>query len=439
MKTLNKISLLAQLMSLTFLASSAAFSGTTSLGETAGIEPSPRANAMGDAYTATEDDVFGAYYNPAHISRNTSAGFTYWRGYADDSTGVMSVFLPKLLSGFNVGASLLYYTAGSIDLFGPSGKVSTVNAESDYMGMLTVSRELGPLSIGLNGKVLHTRLFETAGASALLFDGGVLWRTPYANFGAALQNVGERMNFGNEDEHIPVTYRAGAYRSFPLNGLTVNGAFDLLKTQDEPIYTRFGVELGYLNMFFLRTGYEFQNSLSKANELRFGAGFALSKFTFDYALVPYQNLGATHRFSLVYKFGGCSKDGEDAVPAVKSEVKPDAESKAEPKPETSKAEPKASETLPAAQPKPEPVVEQQPASEPVKTEAPSAQAQTIPAETLPASGNAAQPAAQPAAVPVPSQTVPAQTPVVPEQAPVLAPVDNPAVPVPVQTDPPPAE
>jgi len=284
----------------------AGYCGATSLGETASMRASVRANGMGDAYTAAGDDLFGSYYNPAQTAPK-SAGLVFSRGYAEDSTGLMSVYFPKALGGLNIGLSFLYYSAGDMDLYGSGGKIGTVNAERDVMGTLNVSREFGLFSAGANAKVLRTTLFEETSAAAFLCDFGVKAKLGWFDAGASVQNLGEEMTLGNEDERIPRTVRAGLYRGCGGDKTAVNLAADVVKTENEKTYFAGGVEFVYNKMLALRTGYEFQNTLSEANMLRFGFGVKVKDFSLDYALVPYKDLGSTHRFGVVYAFA-CGKE-----------------------------------------------------------------------------------------------------------------------------------
>ena len=59
-------------------------------------------------------------------------------------------------------------------------------------------------------------------------------------------------------------------------------------------------------MFAIRAGYKhnsaINNTLGALSGLTCGAGFKLGIMGIDYALVPYGDLGYTHRISLVAKF-----------------------------------------------------------------------------------------------------------------------------------------
>lgn len=293
-------SIICALSALLCLCATAGQCATGAIGETAGSLPSVRANAMGDAYTAASGDVFGTYYNPAHISTRT-IGAAFERGYAEDSGGVISAFMPRAIGEFNIGASLLYYTAGDMELYGPNGRMGEVNAQRDYMGTLTVSRSFRRLSLGVNAKGLRTKLFDSKSGNAFLFDAGALWRGRLISLGAALQNIGTKLSAGSEDEKIPWTVRFGAQRGFKLGEVDLTLGADYVRTEREPGYVSAALELLFGKTLAVRGGYEFKNKLAEANEPRFGFGVNMDDFSVDYALVPYKDLGTTHRFALTYR------------------------------------------------------------------------------------------------------------------------------------------
>ncbi|NLO91195.1 MAG: hypothetical protein GX410_04290, partial [Elusimicrobia bacterium] len=173
---------------------SLAYCGASSFGELAGTEPSVRATAMANAYTAADGDVMGLYYNPAQSTASKSLGTMFERGYAEDSMGLAAASIPDALGGFNLAASFLYYTSGDIDLYSRGGSKSTVNGEKDYLGALNISRSLDErFSVGGNIKFMNRKLFDRKSASTFLFDGGLLVKYPWLNIGLAVQNLGGSM------------------------------------------------------------------------------------------------------------------------------------------------------------------------------------------------------------------------------------------------------
>jgi len=63
-----------------------------------------------------------------------------------------------------------------------------------------------------------------------------------------------------------------------------------------------GGEFIYNKSLSFRLGYRFRNKMADADTLLYGLGYTYRNWTADYALVPYLNLGSTHRLSLEYKF-----------------------------------------------------------------------------------------------------------------------------------------
>jgi hypothetical protein len=326
------------------------FCGATSFGNILQTEPSVRANGMGDAYTAADGDLFGAYYNPAQSVSTPTAGATFQRGYTEDSTGVIGVAKPDAAFGLNVAASLMYYNAGDINLYTDQGAEQTVSSEKDYVGLLNASKRFGVYSFGANIKYAHTSLFEAVSDNTLAFDFGAKADLKFFSLGAAVQNIGAAMKLGDETEYVPVTWRAGAYRGFDFNKAVVNVACDFVKTADQPGAVNVGGELVYHGMLAVRTGYEFRNSVEDANELRFGFGLTLKNLSLDYALVPYNGLGATNRFAVTYKFGA----RDNASPETEQAAMPQATPApvAQPAAATPVATPPATPATPAAIPAP---------------------------------------------------------------------------------------
>ena len=305
-----------------------AFAGANSFAEITAAEPSVRANGMADAYTAASDDPYGVYYNPALTSENKAVAFAFQRGYADDSTGALALSLPRLVGGLSLGLSFLYYNTGEMDLFTSGGSKRAVIGEKDYVGMLSLSRRFGLYSFGANMKLARIALFETASDSSGLLDLGFLADYPLVRFGFAVQNLGGKMKLGTEEERVASNWRLGLSRLFSFGAVDITGAADMVKRENEPAYFRAGSEFVYGKTVALRAGYEFQNSLSADNNLRFGCGFLLKSMTLDYAMVSYQNLGATHRFALSYKFDGADESPTKhtvstvPVPSAVETVKP---------------------------------------------------------------------------------------------------------------------
>jgi len=280
----------------------AGFCGASSFAEIIAAEPSVRANGMGNAYTAANDDVFGAYYNPAQTVNAAKVGFVFQRGYADDNTGAIALAIP--IGAFKFGLSTLYYNAGSMDLYSANGFMGSVKAEQDYVGMASLSCKIGGvLSLGVNGKYVREQLFESVSASGITGDVGALLELPFISLGAAAQNITGGLDFGNGKENFRRTMRAGAYEHFGGDALAVSLALDAVKTDNEDVYKRAGAEVSIIKLLALRGGYEFGgDTASKSGGASLGLGVRLGAFALDYALVPNTDLGATQKAGLTINF-----------------------------------------------------------------------------------------------------------------------------------------
>ena len=290
-------------------------SGDSSFGQIVTLEPSVRANALGDAYTAaggtgSDGDVFGFFYNPAQNAQQ-SVGATYQRGYSEnDGTEIFSAALPKALPyDINLGLGFAYYNAGDMTMYTDAGNASSFNAEKDWLLLVNASKQLTDnISVGATVKDAHLSLFDTTSGSALLFDAGVLAKYPLVNIGFAVRNVGQRLQLGTEPESFPSDWRVGASRGFAVGRSDMlNATADYVKYTDAESSVRMGGEFVYKGMLAFRLGYQFQTAMQDANTLLYGFGVTLKQWALDYALVPYLALGTTHRISLVYKFGSAQQ------------------------------------------------------------------------------------------------------------------------------------
>ena len=132
-----------------------------------------------------------------------------------------------------------------------------------------------------------------------------------------MSNLGTEVKFEDESFPLPVVYRAGLAvrtgRSFPAV-LAAEADFP----NDSSVMFRTGVEYTGFEIIALRAGYRTapasqRNAIlgkgfggsSGLNELYgffMGLGFDLKSMKLDYALLPYGELGSSHRFSVGMRF-----------------------------------------------------------------------------------------------------------------------------------------
>src|SRR5512147_1933452 len=83
-----------------------------SLIETAGARPA----ALGEAYTASANDIAGFHYNPASLRSLESgqASFSYQQGLIEDSFGRLMLGVPS--KNYGLGLSIGYYDGGDFEI-----------------------------------------------------------------------------------------------------------------------------------------------------------------------------------------------------------------------------------------------------------------------------------------------------------------------------------
>jgi hypothetical protein len=161
------------------------------------------------------------------------------------------------------------------------------------------------LNFGLNLKYIYSKIEESA--SAIGLDLGATYKldNDKTSFGAAITNFGTDMKFNRETESLPFLFKVGAAH-YLLDDWLVS--LDLNFPKDNEFYFNFGtqysIEVADDLKFALRAGYEGRNKdIPGFNWINLGFGLEYLDFKFDYAFVPYGDIGMTHRFSFGIKFG----------------------------------------------------------------------------------------------------------------------------------------
>lgn len=274
-----------------------------------------RAVGMAEAYTAVEADVCGLHYNPAGLAglKSRQASVLGQTGIAEDIFGIAAFGMPIEKIG-TVAGSLIYYTAGDIDLIDSTGAERTVNAETDILATLSCGRSLGdllgdiPLAVGLNVKILSSSLVEET-ATAFAVDVGGLYKLldEKLALGLALQNAGTKLQYldGGEKWALPMVIRGGAAYKQPLaEGHEILGAVDMVIPLDSKIKANLGLEYLFQELLAVRAGYKIgYDSDSATIGLGFLPGELIGqKIGIDYALSLMKDLPLTHRVGLSYSF-----------------------------------------------------------------------------------------------------------------------------------------
>lgn len=268
-----------------------------------------RGSAMGGAYTALSDDVFGMYYNPAGLGfiRTSQLGADFGKlyfGLDDDS---------NLLTGFS-GLALPTKKAGTFALGYRYFTLSDYYEEASYY--LGYGKSVGKrLAFGVNVKYLQEQytlddymklspVFEYGkkdSVSDISVDAGLLFNLlPNFYIGASAQDINQP-NLGlSEKSFLPFTGRLGlAWKEKYLAW-----AFDTVYRNDE-IYYNTGFERYLSGPFGIRMGLSYGGN----GFFNIAGGFLLNfyrvqlDYVFQYPLSGLKDIGGTHRMSFIFRFG----------------------------------------------------------------------------------------------------------------------------------------
>ena len=277
---------------------------------------------MGNAVTTVSNGTEAIYWNPANLNcidkKELSFSHAIW--FEDVNYEWLSFALPTAEYGV-FGLGMQYVSYGSIDKIDnqqiSDGSISPL----DMALYLSYANFSGKLDFGLNLKYIYSKIEKSASAIAL--DLGTKYNlTDKTAIGAALTNFGTEMKFDKETEALPLLFKIGASH-YIINDWLVS--LDLNFPNDNEIYVNFGTQYGIeiadnLN-FALRVGYEGRNKdVPGFNWINLGFGLEYLDYVFDYAFVPYGDIGMTHRFSFSIKFGNKVEKIDTLSPAPEPEL-----------------------------------------------------------------------------------------------------------------------
>jgi len=278
-----------------------------------------RAVALGGAYTSMVGDPSVIHYNPAgtvHLR-----GRRFLAGYHNYFLDIQSGFIAatkSLNESSTAGAFISYMNYGEFtrtDVMGVIDEADPTFSGGDFLLGLNYSRRLWPaFSAGMNLKFL---VEYAAGYSAqvLAVDIGGLYTfaDSLTRAGLAVYNLGAVLsgfsaNSANpHGDKLPWGLRAGLSHS--LRELPVIASLDAVIPNDNDFYLNAGLEMYKLRPLYLRLGYStFGENYKTGSDndalggLACGFGLDWKAFQFSYAFVPYLDLGASHRVTVVGEF-----------------------------------------------------------------------------------------------------------------------------------------
>jgi hypothetical protein len=271
--------------------------------------------SLGSAYTALANDAYAPTWNPGglgfldstqlsgqHISYLESMSYEY-----------LSFVHPLGNDGRAFGAAIQYLTSG--DIPGTDDKGNPTGDFSSHYGAysLAYGQALSEkLSIGATGKWINAKISDVSANAYAVDFGGMYRMNRKLTLAATLTNVGTKLTFLSEGDTLPLAVHVGgAYQLNHQLNLVAEGVYR--KTGLASVH--FGGEWQPMEMIALRAGYK--TDTVKENTalagLTTGIGIKVWGQELDYAWVPLGELGDTHYFSLVMRFGEAERSKRNLI------------------------------------------------------------------------------------------------------------------------------
>ncbi len=297
------------ILSFAFTKSYAAFSkdsvGTTSaqfLKLGIGARSAAMGNAAASVYSATDS----IYWNPSNLAyterKELSFSHTVW--FEDVSYQWLAFALPTDKVGV-FGAAVQYVSYGSINRIDKTNVQYGTFSPVDMALYLSYANNYKKICYGANLKYIYSKIENSASAVAADLGINYDFNNYKTSVGAALTNVGTKMKFNNDEEDLPTLFKMGISHFITYDWLV---SLDFNFPRDNEIYfnlgTEYCVEIAESIELALRAGYDGRNKdVPGFSCINLGFGLKYLDYNFDYAFIPYGDIGMTHRFSLSIKFG----------------------------------------------------------------------------------------------------------------------------------------
>ncbi len=291
------------------------------------IEPGSRPVGMGGAFAGLANDINTIFWNPAGLTSVHTRELTAMQHFSFVDINNQSIGYAQRAKQFVWGASFLGSFTEIERRIGPTETPDSTVTVGGFATGLSLAYPLGQTaSIGGTAKLVSQQLDiqNIYGAAA---DLGVILRLVdnHLGIGLTVQNAGVLSG----GENLPISLRAGvAYRTWneiqaasdaeesevekmtPPRELWAFVADAHLPLIDANPSFHVGVERWFYDVIAARVGYRIGLNENPSDGLSIGIGvrrggldsLANIDFQFDYAFVPDNDLGDSHRISVITRF-----------------------------------------------------------------------------------------------------------------------------------------
>ena len=307
----SKLFLLTVILSL-FISVNAYADKTTVTGLFLGVPIGAKPTALGGAYTALAEGVYGLYWNPAGIGKtqNYEIMFAHNNYMLDVNQQFIGITKKIKNTNHNLGLSVNILDNGDFEgtlITDATNHLNTGNfTAKDYAVGLTYGTDWNKkYNFGATVKYINSKISD-AKASGFAFDAGWLYNTeikeiPF-DFGFVVTNIGSKLKFDREKEELPLTAKFGISAKFDVaENIALRPTFDNIYMNNDKYRISGGMEIQIMENYFARCGYDSFNEISSGLTLGFGVSFN-KKLDIDYSYSDYDDLSNSHKFSVLYKF-----------------------------------------------------------------------------------------------------------------------------------------
>lgn len=281
------------------------------------IDAGSRPVSMGSAFVGVADDVNTIFWNPAGLTSIEERELTAMHNFSfADINNESFGYAQKVGSKGVFGISILGTFAEIERRTGPSDEPNSTFVAGSFAAGLSYSHKILPnLSIGGTAKFINQQ-FDVEDMTGSAFDiGGIFHLGNKLSIGGSLCNIGT-MNFESRTEDdlldgissLPTKIRAGA-AFYPKEKFVIAGDVNVPFSGDATFHV--GAERWFYDIFAIRAGYNYDTEGENPSRgLTAGLGIRaygtapLEKvnFQFDYAYVPDEGIGDSHRISFITRF-----------------------------------------------------------------------------------------------------------------------------------------
>lgn len=308
-----------------FLFSFNSFGGSELVGTTSinfiKIPPIARAAGMGEAFVAVSDGTAGLYYNPTGLL--LIPGYEIQATHIEWFQGLRYEFL-SFVSPFpsldfaKLGISLSWF---QVDKIAKTRELSSydysyLNSGIDFNSF--IDKYFYPFDYSITtgfafdfaenysaGILLRysSQNIDTFSGSNITSDIGFMYKAmfgeSYLRLGATFCNLGSDLKMDEVGFEAPKTLKVGISDKIPIFNWDFLVAAQAIIQQDYESIYNLGFEYWIYNIFAIRAGYK----TGAFEHPTFGLGVKYAGFEVDYSFIKYEELGNTHRFSLIYSWG----------------------------------------------------------------------------------------------------------------------------------------